>query len=174
MFLSEVLLPDGVSDYEVHQHLYCQFERDDRGYLYRRDGNRVRMLSFERPNRPSRELDIMSIPVMQPVPFAADLIITRCKFIRGEKGKRYDVREHGERRAWLRRQLQEVADVPFVRFHDRMITIKGGTRRLVASCTGTLVVRDRGGFARLLQQGVGRGKAFGCGLIWIPELMNGY
>lgn len=172
MFLSEVLLPSGVDDYEVHQHLHCQFDRDTRGYLYRRVGSRIRVLSIERPKRPSLELDILSIPVMQPLPFTADLIITRCKAIRGTRGYRYDVRTHDERIAWLRRQLQEVADVPFTRFRDRMITIKGGTRRLVASCTGTLVVRDRGGFARLLQQGVGRGKAFGCGLIWIPEVME--
>lgn len=172
MFLSDVLLPEGISDYEVHQHLHCQFDREERGYLYRRIGRKVKMLSIERPKRPATEVSILDMPVMQPLPFAADLIITRCKAIRGTRGYRYDVRTHDERMAWLRRQLQEVADVPFARFRDRMITIKGGTRRLVASCTGTLVVRDRGGFARLLQQGVGRGKAFGCGLIWIPEVME--
>lgn len=172
MFLSEILLPDGVSDYEVHQHLYCQFDRDERGYLYKREGNKIKMLSVERPKRHCRKLDVMALSVMGPMPFSADLIITRCKFIRGEKGQRYDVRDHEERRQWLRRQLQDVADVPFVRFRDRMITIKGGTRRLVASCTGTLAVRDRYAFARILQAGVGRGKAFGCGLIWIPEVME--
>lgn len=172
MFLSEVLLPPGVTDYEVHQHLYCQFDRDDRGFLYRREGDNIKMLSVERPKRHCRKLNVMNIPVMIPTPFTADIIITRCKFIRGTKGQRYDVRDHHERRQWLRRQLQEAADVPFVRFHDRMITIKGGTRRLVASCTGTLVIRDRYAFARILQSGIGRGKAFGCGLIWIPEVMG--
>lgn len=172
MFLSEVLLPPGVTDYEVHQHLYCQFDRDERGYLYRREGDKVRMLSVERPKRNNRELDVMTLPVMVPMPFTADLIITRARFERGKTGARYDVRDHEQRREWLRRQLQDVADVPFARFRDRMITIKGGTRRLVASCTGTLVIRDRYAFARILQTGIGRGKAFGCGLIWMPEVME--
>lgn len=172
MFLSEILLPEGVSDYEVHQHLYCQFDREDRGYLYRRIGRTVKMLSVERPKRPATKISALDIPVMTPVTFSADLIITRTKFVRGSKGNRYDVRDHDERRAWLRKQLGDAADVPFARFRDRIITIKGGTRRLAARCTGTLVVRDRSGFARLLQQGVGRGKAFGCGLIWLPEVME--
>lgn len=172
MFLSEILLPNGVTDYEVHQHLYCQFDRDERCYLYRRTGRKIQMLSVEKPKRKSKLITLESIPVMTALPFSADLIITRCKFIRGTKGQRYDVRDHEERRQWLRRQLQDVADVPFARFRDRVITIKGGTKRLVASCTGTLIIRDRSAFARKLQEGVGRGKAFGCGLIWIPEVLE--
>jgi len=172
MFLSKVILPPGVSDYEVHQHLHLQFEREGRGFLFRRVGDAVDMLSIERPKRPSTELPSAKLRPRFPMPFCADLVITRAKFERGKAGVRCDVRDHEERRAWLRQQLVGCADVPFARFRDRWITLQNGTRRLVAQCTGTLVITDATSFAEKLQTGIGRNKAFGCGLIWIPEVME--
>lgn len=172
MFLSTLTMPPGVDDYEIHQHLHLQFEREGRGFLFRRDGEQVRMLSIERPKCPSRELPLAHLRPHCPLPFAADLIITRTKFERGKAGKRYDVRDHDERRDWLRRQLADCAEVPFARFRDRMITLGNGARRLVAQTTGTLLVTDAARFAAKLQGGVGRGRAFGCGLLWMPEVMG--
>lgn len=175
MYISELTMPPGVDDYEIHQHLHLQFARPDRAFLYRRDDDTVRMLSIERPKCPSRELPPAHLRPHCPLPFAADLIITRAKFERGRSkpGRRYDVRDHDERRDWLRKQLADCAEVPFARFRDRMIALGNGTRRLVASTTGTLLVTDTARFAAKLQAGIGRGRAFGCGLIWIPEVMHG-
>ncbi len=172
MFLSTLKMPPGVDDYEIHQHLHLQFEREGRGFLFRMNGNQVHMLSIERPKCPSHELPLDHLRPYCPLPFAADLIITRTKFTPGEPGRRHDVRDHDKRREWLRRQLYGCADVPFARFRDRMITIGNGTKRLVAHTTGTLLVTDAAQFALKLQSGIGRGRAFGCGLIWIPEVMD--
>lgn len=168
MFLSTLAMPWQVDDYEVHQHLHLQFEREGRGFLYRREGESVKVLSIERPKCPSRELPLPALRLGHPVTFTADLIITRTT----SQGKRYDVRDHDQRREWLRKQLSGCADVPFARFRDRVITIKGGVKRIVASTTGTLIVTDASNFAAKLQAGVGRGRAFGCGLLWLPELMS--
>lgn len=172
MFLSTLTMPPGMDDYEIHQHLHLQFEREGRGFLFRRDGDRVKMLSIERPKCPARELPLDHLRPHFPLPFAADLIITRTKFAQGESGKRYDIRNHDERRDWLRRQLTGCANVPFARFREKMITLGNGTRRLVAQTTGTLLVTDAARFAWKLQTGVGRGRSFGCGMIWIPEVME--
>lgn len=173
LFLSKVILPDGVSDYEVHQHLYCQFDRTERGFLYKRNGRSVVLLSVERPKRPSLELSVDCFMSGIPMPFSSDLIITKTRSAgKGNRGTRYDVRDHYDRREWIRKKLKGIADIPFVRFRDRVITIKGGTKRIVAGCTGTIVIVDRGAFVRVLQEGIGRGRAFGCGLIWIPEVMS--
>lgn len=174
MFLATLTMPPGVDDYEIHQHLHLQFEREERGFLFRRDGDRVRMLSIERPKCPSRELPLGHLRPRCPLPFAADLIITRAKALPGRRGQRYDVRDPAGRREWLRRQLADCADIPFARFRDGWVTLGNGTRRLVARTTGTLLVTDAARFAAKLQTGIGSGRAFGCGLIWIPELMDGH
>lgn len=172
MFLSKLKLPAGISDYEAHQHLHLQFDREGRGFLFRRVGDDVHMLSIERPKCPSKELPLGGFRPSYPLPFSADLVITATRFQRGKAGQRYDVRDNDQRRAWLRKQLAECADVPFARFHERWIVMQNGTRRLVASCTGTLVIKDASQFAQVLQTGIGRNRAFGCGLIWIPEVME--
>lgn len=173
MFLSSLKLPPGVSDYEVHQHLHLQFDQTGRTFLFRREGDAVRMLSIVRPKCPSTELPLEHLRPSHPLPFAADLIITKSHAAPGKRGDRRDVRDQVERRDWLRRQLQDCAEVPFARFRDGWITLGNGTRRIVARTTGTLVVTDATRFAARLQEGIGRGRAFGCGLIWIPEIMDG-
>ena len=176
MFLAALKMPHGVSDYEVHQHLHLQFNRPDRPFLFRRDNHctsLIHMLSIERPMCPSVELSLDRLRPQYPMPFAADLIITRSTSIPGQRGQRRDVRDHDDRRKWLREKLNECADVPFARMNERWLQLPNGTRRLVVSTTGTLVITDAARFAARLQAGIGRGRAFGCGLIWIPEVMDG-
>lgn len=172
MFLSKLTLPSGVTDYEVHQHLHLQFDRAGRGFLFRIEKGAALMLSIDRPKCRHKELPLSAFRAGYPLPFCADLVITKTRAVSGKPGQRYDIRDHDERRAWLRKQLQECADVPFVRFRDKWMTLGNGTRRIVASCTGTLSVTAPADFARLVQAGVGRSRAFGCGLIWIPEVMQ--
>lgn len=172
MFISELIFPAEVSDYELHQHLHLQFDRDGRGFIFRRRADVVLMLSIEQPKCPSFELHVEKFLIRHPLPFSADLIITKTKFNRGKAGARYDVRNNDERREWLSEQLKECAKIDFARFNEKTIRIKGNVKRLVATVTGTLTITDTSYFARKLQNGIGRGRAFGCGLIWIPSIMK--
>lgn len=168
MFISKLKMPTGVSDYEYHQHLHHQFEGEERQFLYRVQGDTVKMLSIVPPKCPSTELKLGSLRPNYPLPFQARLVITRQPM----KGKREDVRCPHKRMDWLKRQLDDRADVLFARFNDNWITLGNGTRRLVADVTGTLNVTNTARFAALLQAGMGRSKAFGCGLLWMPEVME--
>jgi CRISPR-associated protein Cas6/Cse3/CasE subtype I-E len=167
MFLSDVRIPKEVSTYEVHQHLHILFDDGGRQFLFRREGESVRMLSIVPPKHPHMPLPLDTFRPHHPYAFVADLIITKAK-----QSRRYDVRDPDERRAWLREKMGDAADVPFCRFQDKVITIKGGVKRIVAQATGTLIVKDAAGFAGLIQAGVGRGRAFGCGLVWMPAIMG--
>lgn len=173
MFLSAPVLPPQVLDHEVHQHLHFQFDRKDRCFLYRRDGAHTIMLSVERPKLQHVHLPVERLHISHPVSFAADLVITRAEHIGPtSRGRRVDIRDHDHRRAWLRRALDGAALVPFARFEDRSFTLANGVRRIIAQTTGCIQITDPGAFAAVLQTGIGRGRAFGCGLLWIPEAMQ--
>jgi CRISPR-associated protein Cas6/Cse3/CasE subtype I-E len=167
MFLSDVRIPKEVSTYEVHQHLHILFENGQRPFLFRREGESVQMVSIQPPKHPHKAIPLERFLAHHPYAFVSDLIITKA-----HQSRRYDVRDPDERRAWMRAKLAGMADVPFCRFQDKVITIKGGVKRIVAQATGTLIVKDTTAFAGLVQSGLGRGRAFGCGLVWMPALFG--
>jgi len=168
VFLSQVKLPN-IPTYEVHQHLHTLFDDGPRKFLYRRMDDGYLMLSITRPHHPCTELPLSSIPTGRPVSFAADLVITKREKAHGYK--RREIHDRFRRRDWLKRQLGDAATLRFVRFEDEIIRIKNGVTARVAQTTGVIEVHDRGRFASLLQFGIGKNRAFGCGLIYLPEIM---
>lgn len=141
-------------------------------FIYRRVGDSVNMLSVIRPKCKSYELSINLFKQCHPLSFSSDLIITKTKFVKGCAGKRYDIRDNDERREWLKNKLSGSAELKFARFNNRFITLGNGTKRLIASVTGVIYITNVSCFVSLVQSGIGRGKAFGCGLIYIPEIMG--
>lgn len=170
MFLSHVRLP-AVSDYEVHQHLHKLFDAEKRCFIFRRQTPEdVLMLSIIRPRHPHRTIELKRIHTGRPLSFAADLrpVKASSRF----KGGKEDIVGHFQRRDWLKRKLNGAAKLHFIRFEDGWITTKNGVHLLVAQATGVLEIQDRTTFATLLQSGIGRGRAFGCGMIYLPEIMH--
>ncbi len=168
MFLSRVTIPP-VSAYEVHQHLHPYFDAPTRRFIYRRMSDTdVLMLSVVRPRTRHAMLDIATIPCGRPLSFAADLVIQKHV---ARVDRRVDLRGRFERRAWLKRKLEGAATLRFVRFEDAWLQVKPRTRVVLVQATGVLEITDRAKFVQLLQQGIGRNKFCGCGLIWLPEIM---
>ncbi len=169
MFMSHVKLPR-VSDYEVHQHLHKLFDSEQRRFLFRRMGEQdYLMLSITKPRHPAKPLTLDGIETGRPLSFAADLVIQKSS--RRYKSGKEDIKDRFGRRDWLKRQLGDAASLRFVRFEDDWIRLKSGMRRLLVQTTGVIEIHDRARFATLLQFGIGRNKAFGAGLIYLPEIM---
>jgi len=173
MFLSRVATTAG-SDYEVHQHLHHIFSEQERCFLWRwGSDDTVVVLSTVRPlpTVPCRVVALDDLPSGKPLGFALRFVAARCKSRPGRIGTKVPIRSMSERRAWLADHLARAgATLRFVEMRDCEVDIK--TARVVgADATGVLVIDDRARFAAHLQAGIGRNRAFGCGLIWMPEVM---
>lgn len=86
------------------------------------------------------------------------------------QGKRYGLVGEQEQLAWLSRQGERhgfVAEAALVTASDVLASRKGDSRiSLQRVCfEGRLQVRELAAFSRALEQGIGPGKAFGCGLL---------
>lgn len=168
MFLSRIQIPEGIADYEVHQHLHHQFTTAERVFLFRRVApGRVVMLSIVAPRCPHVELPRDALRVGHPISFELDAIATVT-----QAGKRMDLTQPQTLRQWLSRQLDGAAVVRFARFDFRWMCLGNGVKRRVATCSGVLEITDVAEFSLSLQAGIGRTKHMGCGLIHLPELMG--
>ena len=95
----------------------------------------------------------------------------------GERLRRLYYRGNDERREWLSRRLDGCAEVLFSSVFDRPVRLikkpKGVTVK-IEECviTGTLRVTDKMAFLSKMSSGIGGRGAWGCGLLWMPEVMQ--
>lgn len=175
MWLARVPLPD-CPVYAVHQVLWGYYDLapgEPRPFLYRVAGDGIDLLSRLKPRCPAREIRLESGRVYQ---FEALLSPVKGD-THGEGRKYWDIRGNDERRAWLVRRF-EGADLTFCQAFDRptlRFVRPGGEKVTVPRCVmrGTVYVRDRAAFTEAVLRGPGKGKAWGCGLVWLPEVMGG-
>lgn len=166
MWLSRVPVPD-CPVYSVHQFLWGYFDvpdGDPRPFVYRVDDDGVLMLSRLRPRCKAASISIESGRTYQ---FAA--------LVSPVNGCTRFIRDNEERRAWLARRL-DGADLTFAQFFDRdnlHFKRAGGAFVTVARCVvrGTVYIRDRATFTDAILRGPGKAKAWGCGLVYLPEVM---
>lgn len=176
MFLSTIPCT-ARSDYEVHQHLHHFFRDEERRYLWRRcDETRVYVLSVVPPVETvqARRIAPHQIPSGKPLSFSVRLVAARSRTREGHKhSAKVPIRCMHERRRWLTDKLAAAgADLKFARFEDVVVNGKGGLKIVGAEVTGVLVIQDRARFLTRMQLGFGRNLAFGCGLMWIPEVFD--
>lgn len=173
MFLSTIACT-ARSDYEAHQHLHHFFREQERIFLWRWAGPvSVTVLSIRPPVETVRaaRIDPARVPSGRPLSFDLRVVAAKCKRREGKLGAKVPIRSHGERRAWLAAKLAEAgSELRFAHFEDAEILAKDGLRIIGAETTGVLIVHDRARFLARLQQGFGRNRAFGCGLLWLPEV----
>lgn len=165
------------TDYEVHQHLYHLFDDGARMFLWRWAGvGSVHVLSIVPPVQTikARRIDVDAFPSGTPLSFETRIVAARCKQHAGRRhGAKVPLLRHEERRQWLAGKLQAAgAELCFARCEDARIVAGDGLVIIGADITGMLVIHDRARFAAHLQAGFGRNRAFGAGLIWIPEVMT--
>lgn len=92
---------------------------------------------------------------------------------KSEKSRVPLIREE-DRRDWLRRKLEASVDVETaeVLAHPPLYFRKGGYGGKIATCTfeGVLRVKEPDSLKKLLENGIGPAKAFGCGLLLVRSL----
>lgn len=177
MFLARVPMPE-VPLSCVHQHLFGYFTVPagaPRPFIYRVEdqGRTVCMLSRLPPATPYRVLNT-ALTAGRAYAFEALLSPVNGKNLHGKHETRV-FRTNDERRAWLQRALWPTAELRFVQFFDRpaLVFQHRGHRVSVPTCLarGTLYVADLSRFREFLLVGPGKGKCWGRGLVYLPEVM---
>lgn len=175
MWLARVPVPD-CPVYVVHQMLWGYYDvppDEPRPFVYRVAPDHIVLLSRLKPRCDARELAIEAGRVYQfdallsPVNGYHHQGVSRCHVIT----------DNDERRRWLLKRFGGSVDLTFCQFYDReklVFTRPGGERVTAARCIarGTLYVRDRQAFTDALLRGPGKAKAWGCGLVYLPEVMG--
>ncbi len=191
MFLSEILLDSKLSrnPYEIHRHLWRLFPgmpEDKRSFLYRvsygkdNDPLRILMQSLYEPS-PTESVKgciILRTKVFNPVLKEKDqlhfvlcanptkqLIKERC---------RVQLIDDKQVIAWLKNKLKDAAGVENAEIVDKrnLYFWKDGKAGKIATITysGQISVNDPESMRAILEQGIGRAKAFGCGLMLVRRV----
>lgn len=177
MFLARVPNP-AVPPGTLHQHLYGYFDADkgsSRPFVFREenDGKTICLLSRLPPATERRRLHYR-IRAGCAYQFEALLSPVNSRNIEGKSRTRV-IRTNAERHAWLARATQG-ASLRFVQFFDRppkKFTYRGN-RIVVHSCIarGVIYVEHLSQFREFLLTGPGKGKCWGCGLMYLPQVMD--
>ncbi|HWO99187.1 MAG TPA: type I-E CRISPR-associated protein Cas6/Cse3/CasE [Methylococcus sp.] len=174
MWLARVPMPAGPV-YSIHQYLWSYFDLDrgePRPFLYRIESDGIVMLSRIKPSCPARCIEIEA---GRAYLFEALISPVNGGHRAGAKKNWRAIEGNEARRAWLVRRV-DGAELRFVHFFDReplRFLRPGGIRVLVTRCVarGVFYVRDRAAFTEAVLRGPGKGKVWGCGLIYLPEIM---
>lgn len=171
-YFSRLILPEGVDHYKTHKYLHAFFPNSNkREFIFRQDGSRVLLLSVIKP-----DMECNSIAVEKSVYTFA----IRCNpaFKNKETGKIRHIIKSKERWEWLNEKLKdrgviirysEIVDSQDVSF----LTDRGDKVWFIrADMRGVLEVTDPELFSSTLMHGIGFAKAWGCGMIYLPEIMR--
>ncbi len=179
MFISRVEIPwpDVQNPYEIHRRLWRLFPGEARetrqqlqelrdGFLFRLEayqtGRPVRILvqSRQRPT-PMTPIQVVGCREFAPQPQVGQRLAFILTALVDE--------EH--QRAWLKRHLAAAAGVETMSVlpHAPLYFRKGsqGGKLLIATFEGVMQVSEPAELARLLENGIGPAKAFGCGLLLV-------
>lgn len=179
MFLSRVPWPEAPA-YCVHQHLWGYFDLPagaPRPFVFRRTGEEALMLSRIRPSCSHADL-LPRIEAGRAYQFELLASPVNGRKKRDDTGRRKscEIRDNEQLRAWCQRRL-EGAELRFCQSF-RLETLRfrkaGGADVVVPmhKFLGMLYVEDLSLFRETLLQGAGKGKAWGCGMIYLPEVMQ--
>lgn len=189
MWLSVPRLPVGINRYEIHQYLYSYFEERPgnapRPFLYRviddsiderkRLKNPVTiMISREPPKIPHQHLTPL-IKAGRVYQFDAYLSARNGHNLGNGKRQERPIRDNEQRRQWIAARFKG-AKVRFVHIHDRpRFDVRNGANKFCVEpfyVTGMIEVTDKMSFIESLLTGPGVAKAWGCGLVWLPDAMT--
>ncbi len=192
MYHSEVVVFGGFrNDYGIHQAVWRLFPDDGaakRDFLYRvaardRDG-RIRLLLQSR--RRPRSNAVARVEASDPFPL--DVVVApgpRCfalvanpvktlskKVVQRAHGQRKPLTDPVKQRLWLTRKMAEAAELdevqvcelPPIQFRKPREDFRSGCIRPLLY-VGRLRVLDSEKMSRLITEGIGPAKGFGCGLL---------
>lgn len=160
---------------QVHVAAYGYFPQvargDARPYVWRLlSQDRLLLASHLRPSANSAREAF----VRNGLTYDFRLTMTRISR-RSKTGKQFSVDDHGV----LKQRVIDYAaayggDVRFVRIEGMQMYAASakGVRLPICAAVGKVYIRDAVAFDRLLCQGSGRGRAYGLGLWYLPEIME--
>lgn len=168
-------MPD-VSESQQHQLLYSFFRQSDepteRPFCYRDTGEQILMLSNEKPSTDCVELDFKE----------GETLLFECRASinpRNYKGKKISPKDFTAKHVkdWFRRRLDGGAYVDYVTFKRTAPhkIIKNDGQIIILNQTlfyGTLKVMNPKQFKKIIATGIGRGGAFGFGMLLLPQVMK--
>jgi len=176
--VAQVEIPDHIPPYTVHQYLYGYFPQHPRDgmrpFLFRRAERRCLLVSRIRPACPHIEI---VLDAGRTYPFEALLVPTRKTRDAGGKLMEIPIAANADRRAWLTAVCARFGgSVGFCQWfnRDRVQFHHGDGHKITlqpAQVKGMIVLTDPPAFTEMLLRGLGRGKAFGYGLLVLPEIM---
>jgi len=185
MHFAAVSLPRNLPPYTVHQYLYSFFPQHLRGaprpFLFRQAGDRCLLLSDIPPTcrhanasvEEGRSYGIDGVVVLE--------VSKSQGFIKGgplTKSKATPLLDNGERRAHFIGAVERNGGlVGFCQFFDlppRQFKHADGNviHFIPARVKAVALVRDADLFSMMLLKGVGRKKAFGNGMLYLPDAMR--
>jgi|tagenome__1003787_1003787.scaffolds.fasta_scaffold20969927_3 CRISPR system Cascade subunit CasE len=172
---------------QVHQAVMSLFRPDLPGdqrarragsdILYRLDDERQRLLvqATTTPQRTDHGIRLTTLDGLldrlakgQRVRFTADLNAVRCQ---ARTGRRLPVPAH-ELAEWVLERLTPALDKAELLDAPVQTRYRGRVPLVVARVTGTATITDRDALAQKLRVGVGRGRAYGCGLLTVLPLAS--
>lgn len=185
IFVSRPSIPTDIPKYTLHQYLwgfFPQTTRDSpRPFVFLANNDRVVVVSSIEPKTAFKEASLNA-----GMSYSIDAIIAPGKsesqgFRKdgvGPKSKKIPITGNAKRRKWLG-DLLEKNGISLVHCHwfDRNpLRFKHGDGNVIrvfpARVTAIISVFDAPAAERLITTGIGRSRAFGCGLLYIPELMD--
>lgn len=166
MWLSEHTRPNGLNTYQLHQWLWAFFaDNANRPYIFREHREKILMLSTLPPACESSTLEIRA-----GTAYAFDVCVHPIK--RDQETRREIwLKDYDQQREWLARQLKG-CELRFAYTRSSRVERVKESRFLKVEMTGVLYVTDLMVFLSCLQKGVGKGKAWGCGMLYLPEIMK--
>ena len=166
-----------VSDYQQHQLLWTFFKEqqgagESRPFCYRDTGTQILMLSSVKPNCESREIHFTD---GQHLMFECRASINARRY----KTVTYKPQDYTaeQKRDWFRRKFEHAATIDFVTFKSFAphVVLNNSNHKIVLNQTaffGTLTISDAAKFESIVSTGIGEGKAFGFGMLLLPQVMK--
>lgn len=173
MWLTRLNKMDGVPDAKQHQLLYGFFKGvEERPFCYKDTGSEIIMLSSIEPNTECKEIQLRE---------GQTLMFECTASLNGRKHKDITIRPQDftpdHIKEWFRRRLDGGAYVNYVSF-QKLAPHKirrDNSEIIILNRThfyGTLTVMNAPRMQEIMAKGVGRGGAFGFGLIYLPQVME--
>lgn len=163
-----------VTDGQQHQLLYGFFKDNKpstRPFCFKDMGDELLMLSNMPPNTTSQEMHFTDGQVLM---FECRASINN----RNHQGKTIKSHQFTSKhvKEWFKRRLSDGACVDFVSFKSlapHKVYKNDGTEMIFDQKIfyGTLTVTNAKRFEEILAVGIGRGCAFGFGLVYLPQVM---
>lgn len=180
MYAATVEIPPSIPPYTVHQYLYGyfpQYPRDGhRPFLFRQAQQKCLLVSRVRPACPHAEI---TLETGRTYPMEGLLVPTRKTRDAGGKMLEIPLASNRERREWLVNVCARFGgQMGFCQWFNReRVQFRHGNGHLITlqptQVKAMLMITDVAAFSEMLLRGLGRGKAFGYGLLVFPELMIG-